>query len=437
MKINFLTIFFLLLNSIISQYSQMDKQMEQPFRNYVTISRQGLLLPNRIFKRSENPKISIIIPMYNEAKNAKSVIRSIQNQSLQDFEIVCVNDNSNDDTLSVLEQLQEEDPRIMILTNKSNRGVIYNRIFGALKSKGEYVTFLDADDGLCNINILEKSYNIATEEKGEKIDIIHYQSCGAVLDENGEMGNFILITTFNPNNFGKVIKQPEISDNYMQKSNNITGSGFVFDKIYSRELIKRVADYIGPHIWNQNLIFSDDFLLAYAAMRMTNSIVNIGEVGYWHNFDTQTSTTSNVWQLDGYKLKNPEKSNKKIGDYILITERILELTENEPQFLEFREMNMRKLGEDTFIKAVARSIYYDRYLAICENFINWKYINKDCKERSLKFMKYLLSYNVGTMNKFSNVLDEDYNDNNIENIDTDEDLEGNDDYMINSGVEDL
>jgi glycosyltransferase involved in cell wall biosynthesis len=437
MKINFLTIFFLLLNSIISQYNPMDKQMELPFRNYVTVSRQGLLLPNRIFERSENPKISIIIPMYNEAKNAKSVIRSIQNQSLQDFEIVCVNDNSNDDTLSVLEQLQEEDPRIMILTNKSNRGVIYNRIFGALKSKGEYVTFLDADDGLCNINILEKSYNIATEEKGEKIDIIHYQSCGAVLDENGEMGNFILITTFNPKNFGKVIKQPEISDNYMQKSNNITGSGFVFDKIYSRELIKRVADYIGPHIWNQNLIFSDDFLLAYAAMRMTNSIVNIGDIGYWHNFDTQTSTTSNVWQLDGYKLKNPEKSNKKIGDYILITERILELTENEPQFLEFREMNMRKLGEDTFIKAVARSIYYDRYLTICENFINWKYINKDCKERSLKFMKYLLSYNIGTMNKFSNVLDEDYNDNNIENIDTDEDLEGNDDYMINSGVEDL
>ena len=98
---------------------------------------------------------------------------------------------------------------------------------------------------------------------------------------------------------------------------------------------------------------------------------------------------------------------------------------------------MRKLGEETFIKAVARSIYYDRYLTICENFINWKYINRACKERSLKFMKYLLSFNVGTMNKFSNVLDEDYNDNNKENIDTDEDLEGYDDYMIQSGVEDL
>ena len=436
MEIYFITIIFLLLNCIISQYTPMDKAMEQPFRNYITVSRQGLLLPNRIFKKSENPKISIIIPMYNEEKNTKSVIRSIQNQSLQDFEIVCVNDNSKDDTLSVLEKLQEEDPRITILTNKSNRGVIYNRIYGALKSKGEYVTFLDADDGFCNINILQKSYDITTKEKGEKIDIVHYQTCGAVLDEKGEMGNFLLITIFNPHNFDKVIKQPEISDNYMQKSNNITGSGFVFDKIYSRELMKKVADYIGPHIWNQNLVFSDDFLLAYAAMRMTNSIVNIGEVGYWHNFDTQTSTTSNVWQLDGYKLKNPEKSNKKIGDYILITERILELTENEPQFLEFREHTMRKLGEETFIKAVARSIYYDRYLTICENFINWKYINRASKERSLKFMKYLLSYNVGTRNKFSNALDEDDDDDN-NNKGTNEDAEEYEDYIINNGVEDL
>ena len=437
MKINsILILFIILINNFFSQYTPMSKEMEQPFRNYITVSRQGLLLPNRIFKRSENPKISIIIPMYNEAKNAKSVIRSIQNQNLQDLEIVCVNDNSKDDTLSVLEKLQEEDPRITILTNKSNRGVIYNRIYGALMSKGEYVTFIDADDGLCNINILQKSYDIATKEKGEKIDIIHYQTCGAVLDEKGEMGNFLLITIFNPHNFDKVIKQPEISDNYMQKSNNITGSGFVFDKIYNREMIKKVADYIGPHVWNQNLVFSDDFLLCYAAMRMANSIVNIGEVGYWHNFDTQTSTTSNVWQLDGYKLKNPEKSNKKIGDYILITERILELTENEPQFLEFRESNMRKLGEETFIKAVARSIYYDRYLTICENFINWKYINRAAKERSLKFMKYLLSFNVGTSNKFSNVLDDDeYNNDN--NRHKNEDLEEYDDDMIHNGIEDL
>ena len=409
--------------------------MEKPFRNYLTISRQGVLFPNRNFKKSDNPKISIIIPMYNEAKNAPLVIRTIQNQNLQDLEIVCVNDNSKDNTLSVLEKLKEEDPRITILTNKSNRGVLYNRIYGSLMSKGEYITFIDADDGLCNINILQKSYDIATKEKGEKIDMIHYQTCGAVLDEKDQMGDFLLFGTFNPHNFGKVLKQPEISDNYFQKSNNITGSGFVFDKIYSRELMKRVADYLGPHVWNQNLVFSDDYLLCYATMRMTNSIVNIGEIGYWHNFDTQTSTTSNVWELDGYKLKYPEKTNKKIGDYINIIEIILELTENEPQFLEFREGHMRDLADKTYMKSVARSIYYDRYLAVCENFINWKYITKDAKKRSIEYMKYLLSFNVGTKNKFDNELEENYNDNSY--IEKDKELEEYDDDMINNGIEDL
>ena len=165
MRLIFLsTLLSLLLTNIYTKYSKMDKENEKPFRNYLTISRQGVLLPNRNFKKSDNPKISIIIPipMYNEAKNAPLVIKTIQNQNLQDLEIVCVNDNSKDNTLSVLEKLREEDPRITILTNKSNRGVLYNRIYGSLMSKGEYITFIDSDDGLCNINILQNSYDIAT-----------------------------------------------------------------------------------------------------------------------------------------------------------------------------------------------------------------------------------------------------------------------------------
>ena len=108
-----------------------------------------------------------------------------------------------------------------------------------------------------------------------------------MIDEKGKLGNFLLFTIFIPQSFEKVLRQPEISDNYMQKSKNITGSGLVFDKIYSKELMKRVANYIGPQIWNQNLVFSDDFLLAYAAMRMANTLVNLGEIGYFHNFDTK------------------------------------------------------------------------------------------------------------------------------------------------------
>ena len=96
---------------------------------------------------------------------------------------------------------------------------------------------------------------------------------------------------------------------------------------------------------------------------------------------------------------------------------------------------MRKLGEETFIKAVSRSIYYDRYLTLCEKFINWKYINKDAKERSIKFMEYLLSFDIGTRNKFGDILDEDEYVNNNKN--KNEDDEEYDDDMINNGIEDL
>ena len=411
----------LLINSVLSQYIPIDKSKSDQIKEYVTKFKEGKLLPNRKFKISEKPKISIIIPMYNEEKNALSAIRSIQNQNLQDIEIVCVNDNSNDKTLSILSKMKEEDPRITIITNKMNRGVIYNRIHGALESKGEYVAFLDADDGYANPEILEKAYDIATNKYNEKIEVVHFQTCGAPIDNNGKMGNFVEFNIYNKFNFNKVIKQPEIGDNYFQKGKNITGSGFVFDKIYKRQLIKRVGSYIGPHIWNQNLVFSDDFLLAFGIMKMAKSIVIIEDIGYWHLFDTDTSTTSKVWEIEGYRLKNPDKSNKKIGDYILITERLLELTDNEPGSLEFRENALRKLGKEEYMKAIARSNYYDKYLSLCEKFINWKYIDEPAKERTLEFVKYLLKFKVDPEKIFGYIIEEEDND------DDDDDP----DYMIN------
>ena len=386
-------------------YLKMDLQYETPLKYYVTLCKKGVLLPGRKFVRSEKPKISVIIPMYNEVKNALTIVRSVQNQTLQDIEIVCVNDNSNDKTLEILESLQKVDPRITIITNLTNRGVIYNRIFGALQSKGEYVTFIDADDAMCNFEIFEKAYNNATKDFGEKLDIVHYQTCGCKYLDNGEMDNFYLFFTFNLHNFNQVIKQPEIRDNYMQKKKHVTGSGFVFDKIYSKELIYRIADYLGPHIWNQNLIFVDDFLLAFAAMRTTNSIVNSGQVGYWHFMDTVTSTTSNVFEIEGYRLKNPDKTNKKLGDYMIILERMLELTDDDKETLEIREDILSNLVQDQYLPSIARSVHFDKFLSLFEKLYNWKYITPDAKKRINKYVEFCLKYWVDPEKKVRYILE--------------------------------
>jgi glycosyltransferase involved in cell wall biosynthesis len=381
----------------------MEEEMEKPLRNYVSVCKQGLLLPGRIFERSEHPKISVIIPMYNEEKNVLQVIRSIQNQSLQELEIVCINDNSNDKTLSILKSLQKDDPRIRIITHKTNRGVLYNRISGALKSNGEYVTFVDADDLICNMNIFQMAYDLATKEYNEKIDIIHYQTCGSKVNINGVIDPFVLFNTFNPNNFNQVIRQPEIGDNYMQKKKNVTGSGLVFDKIYSKELMIRIAKYLGPHIWNQNLSYIDDFLLAFASMKVTRNIVNIGQVGYWHYIDQETSTTSNVWEIVGDRLKYPDKTNKKIGDYMTILGRILELTDNEPQMAEFRESTLKELTDKQYMPTIARSVHYNKYLSLFEKLYLWKYIDRDAKKRVKQYVKEILKYRVDSEKKFAHL----------------------------------
>ena len=421
-------LFFVLIgitffNLCFCQYAPLDDSKADPIKEYITTFRGGKLLSKKKFVKSENPKVSIIIPMYNEEKNVLSVIRSVQNQKLQDIEIVCVNDNSNDNTLSILQKLKKEDPRITIITNKSSRGVLYNRIYGALESKGEYVAFINANDGFSNPEILEKAYDIATKKYKEKIEVVHYQTCGCQIDNDGKMGNFVVFSTFIPENFEKIIRQPELGDNYFQKAKNITGSGVVFDKLYKKQLIKRAASYIGPHIWNQNLIYSDDFFLAYAIMKTAKSIVNIGDIGYWHLMNTKTSN-DNVWDINGYKLKNPEKANKQIGDYMIITERLLELTEDEPGSIEFREFILRKFGQERYMKAVARSNYYDKYLFLCDKFINWKYIDKETKERLLNYVKFLLEFKVDPGRMFGYILEEDDNDDEDDDDDDDE-------YLIN------
>ena len=397
-------LFLLLITYIKPQYLDMNEEMQKPFINYIDYCRRGVLFPNRKLIRVENPKISVVIPMYNEEKNVLPIIRSVQNQNLQELEIVCVNDNSNDGTLSVLKSLQKEDPRITIITNKVNRGVIYNRIYGGMQSRGEYVTFLDADDSLANIDILNEAYEIATKKFDEKIDIVHYQSCGAMQTDNGKIESLVIFNTYNPNNFNQIIRSPHIGDNYMQKKKDVTGSGLVFDKIYKKELIYKIGDYLGPHIWNQNLIYVDDFLLAFAAMKTADTIVNIASIGYFHLIDKQTSTTSNVWDIEGDKLKNPDKSNKKIGDYMIILERMLQLTENEPQSGEFRESIINELVNDQYLNAIARSVHYEKFLTLFEMMFNWKFIDDEAKKRIREKVNKIFEFKISAKRKYADLV---------------------------------
>lgn len=129
-----------------------------------------------------NDLITVIIPTYNTGEFISKAIKSLQNQTYSEIEILIVDDCSNDDTLPICYKLQKTDKRIKIISKNKNTGVANSRNIGIRNAKGKYIMFLDSDDYvekdfcLCMINVLKKynaeiAYCDYTVIKGE--DKIH------------------------------------------------------------------------------------------------------------------------------------------------------------------------------------------------------------------------------------------------------------------------
>lgn len=107
------------------------------------------------------PFFSVIIPTYNRADFIGRTIKSVLNQDFKNFELIVVDDGSTDHTAQVVEGFDDERIRYYYKTN-AERGAARN--FGALKSKGEYLNFLDSDDLLYE-NHLSSANDIVQAEK--------------------------------------------------------------------------------------------------------------------------------------------------------------------------------------------------------------------------------------------------------------------------------
>lgn len=381
------------------QYVKMEKEEQKSILDYISLSTKedssSKILPSKI----DTPKISLIIPLYNSEKTLIPLINSIQNQTLKELEIILINDNSSDKTESLLTKLKKEDTRIITITNKIRRGVLFNIINTGLQAKGEYIIFLYQDDFFTSNDVLEKLYDIATKKFEEKIDIVNYRICISLYNKD-QIESLNYIPTVNLNNVNKILKSPDIFLNYFQKKRDITESRFIFDKMYKRELIEKAADLIGPQIWNQILSFGYDFLFAFAVMKQCNSFINIKDICYCHKIKDE----STMWEIDGDRLKYNDDSNKKIGDYMLVLERMLQLTENEKDNGEFRENILKELIEEKYLKSIARSIFYDKFITLFEKIYNWKYADKDTKKRAKENIKTIISYKIESGKKFINLL---------------------------------
>ena len=104
------------------------------------------------------PFLSVIMPVYNSEDYLQNAIDSVKNQSFTDWELICVNDNSQDNSLIILENNRRKDNRIRVINSPRNIGAGFARNLALEKIRGEYVTFLDSDDTV-NPGLYEKVYS--------------------------------------------------------------------------------------------------------------------------------------------------------------------------------------------------------------------------------------------------------------------------------------
>ncbi len=192
---------------------------------------------------NENPiKISVVVPVYNVEKYLTQCINSIIYQTIEDLEIILVNDASTDSSLSICRNFETKDKRIKVIDKPHNEGVDKARFTGIDVASGEYITFVDSDDWI-DKNTLSEMYNTAIENNCDVVEI----SLEKVMDKFG------LIKIKGPSDKKQLITSPDLFDNYFI---SYFGMNILFvnmcGHLYKREVIEKA------NLKPSNLPFGED-----------------------------------------------------------------------------------------------------------------------------------------------------------------------------------
>lgn len=212
-------------------------------------------------KAQKNPFISVIVPVYNAEMYLKRCIDSILEQSIQDFELILINDGSNDNSLLVIEECAKCDKRIIVI-NQENCGVSAARNNGLKIATGKFILFVDSDDYIAPNYI---SSFIQNKDIDPTINLI-IQGCTWYMD--GRERKYICKKGYySKNEFAEALSEYEMFRH-----------GSPYGKLYSQKIIKENNIFFNTDIRNY-----EDLLFFFEYIRYIEGLYFIEETGYHYN----------------------------------------------------------------------------------------------------------------------------------------------------------
>jgi glycosyltransferase involved in cell wall biosynthesis len=200
--------------------------------------------------------VSVIVPVYNPAQYLIKCLDSLCSQTLRDIEIICVNDCSTDNSLSILQEYAKRDKRIKIIDLKENQGAAVARNIAIKNACGQYLGFVDSDDFIDH-NFYEKLY-----EKALKTDA------------NVVKGNIVVLCSES---------KSVINDNVQQNKSDLY---FNFTSaIYKTSFIKEnKIEFL------EGLVYFEDTYFTIKAALFYKKLESVGYVSYYY-VNNQNSVT--------------------------------------------------------------------------------------------------------------------------------------------------
>lgn len=221
-----------------------------------------------------SPKVSVIIALFNAEKYLRQCLDSVLNQTLKDIEVICVNDGSTDNSLKILQEYFQKDKRVLVVDQK-NQGAGAARNNGMRHAKGEFLSFLDADDFFEN-NMLEEAYRAARVGDADvcvfAADLfVQSENCFKPCTWSFRKQYFPLNEAFDP-------KEEKYRENIFRMYN-----GWAWDKLFKREFVEQI------NIEFQNLRTTNDMFFVFISLAKANRIVAIDQILAHQRVEVATS----------------------------------------------------------------------------------------------------------------------------------------------------
>ena len=217
-------------------------------------------------------KVSIIIPVYNVEKYLRECLDSCINQTLQDIEIIIVDDCGSDKSMDIAQEYAKKDSRIKIIYNKQNQGPFTSRNNAVLAANGKYLVFLDSDDFL-DLRACEIAYNAT---KDGYYDIVTFGSYYWNNNSASVFSEFERSSFDSGNEFGS----------WLFRSKNISWN--IWGRLIKRDIYQANLDFLISI--NSRLIMAEDVLAMFVIYHNCQRLNFISDMLYYYRYNPSSST---------------------------------------------------------------------------------------------------------------------------------------------------